>query len=601
MSETLRESAVRIRRFMEAGAQFGNYRLISRIGSGGMGEVWKAEDPRLRRTVAIKILPAESTGSEESNARFVREARTAAQLYHPNIATVHSIEEHDGRLFIVMEYVEGEPLSRAIRSGRLGEAEVAFIGKGVAAALAEAHAGGIVHRDIKPDNVILSGPRVKVLDFGIAKKYQTEEEASDEGGTFTDFRTQRGVILGTVQYMSPEQAMGKPLDGRSDIFSLGVMLYEASTGRLPFRGETVTDTLTRIIRDDPPDLRTSHPNLSRALADTIMKCLAKNRDLRFRDAREVASALDEVLAESRTGRRTTEDLPTAVSVSHDEVSMSRAKPVAETSEASAVAQRRHGPWPWIFATLLLVVLSVAGTVWYLTNVLRPAGTASAGVASPAAGSEPVVPDDVPDRPPGVPDAVTQESPPAAQAVNSGIEGRQVEEGTPPAEPPLDPLDGPGARPIPPEAAADATSSEKAEALTRRGFWLIGHGREGEGVEALRRATEIDPSKARAWLPIGIVALRRARAEDASNAFAAALRNAESLGPRDVELAMFGKAVADGDLAAMNEYCRSMPFDRDVAELRRLAHAAGAECGAPGPGPGRRRPGPPAGGPPKPNP
>jgi len=582
---------------MEAGQEFGSYKLIARIGAGGMGEVGKAEDPRLRRTVAIKILPSASADSSESNARFMREARTAAQLYHPNIATIHSIEEHEGRAFIVMEYVEGEPLSAAIRSGRLGEAEVAYIGKGVAEALAEAHARGIVHRDVKPENVIVSGQRVKVLDFGIAKKYQTEKDAMDEGETFTDFRTQRGVILGTVQYMSPEQAMGKALDGRSDVFSLGVVLYEAATGRLPFKGETVTDTLTRIIRDDAPDLRASHPNLEPRLAAAIMKCLAKERDARFRSAAELAGELDEVFSNLRTGRKTAADQPTAVSVRPDEPGPVTTARHSAAKMAPAVGQRVHSPWPWIFGTVVVVALSVAATTWYLTKVLRPNESERAGVpdATATAMAEPV-----PGREAGRKDGRDIVAATSGEAAGSddldrdpaGIRGR-----------PFDDLgvQDPGVGP--PEPETGAAPDDAARALARRGFWLIGQGREGEGVEALRRAIEMDPTLARVWIPIGVASLRRGLEDDAKKAFAAALEQPVELGPRERDLAEFGLAVAEGDVDQMTNACRSAPFDREFAELRRLAREAGADCGPPGhgaEGPPRRGPGPPGGVKPRPN-
>src|SRR5712691_4562135 len=245
-------------RMVRADENLGAYRLIERIGAGGMGEVWKAEDPRLGRTVAIKILPASISADAEALARMRREARTAAQLYHPNIATIHSIEEDGERLFIVMEYVAGEPLTKLIQRRAMSEADVCRVGRGVAEALAEAHEKGIVHRDIKPDNIIVNGQRVKVLDFGIAKRVGVESSTSESP---TAFMTQQGIIVGTVHYMSPEQALGKPLDARTDIFSLGVVLYQAATGRLPFHGETITETITQIVRDEPPDPATLNRSL----------------------------------------------------------------------------------------------------------------------------------------------------------------------------------------------------------------------------------------------------------------------------------------------------------------------------------------------------
>ena len=275
---------------LESNTTLGAYRLIEQIGAGGMGEVWKAEDTRLGRIVAIKILPPSVAADAEATARLRREARTAAQLNHPNIATIHSIEEAEGRLFIVMEFVDGEPLAKLIKRG-ISEAELCRIGRSVADALAEAHTKGIIHRDIKPDNVIVSGSRVKVLDFGIAK--QVGLTASTAEATTATFMTQQGMIVGTIHYMSPEQALGKSLDPRTDIFSLGVVLYEGATGRLPFHGETVTDTMTQIIRDEPREPLRVNPRISPGLNTIIQRCMRKNRDERFASAGDLGRALAE--------------------------------------------------------------------------------------------------------------------------------------------------------------------------------------------------------------------------------------------------------------------------------------------------------------------
>ncbi|MGZ8852849.1 MAG: serine/threonine-protein kinase [Thermoanaerobaculia bacterium] len=329
---------------LEAGQSLGSYRLIAQIGAGGMGEVWKAEDTRLGRIVAIKILPPKIANDSEAMGRMRREARTAAQLNHPNIATIHSFEQDGERLFIVMEFVEGEPLTALIARGPLQEAEVSRIGRGVADALAEAHAKGIVHRDIKPDNIIVSGTRVKVLDFGIAKRIGFEPMTSD---TPTAFVTQEGMIVGTIHYMSPEQALGKSIDARTDIFSLGVVLYEAATGRQPFKGETVTETITQIIRDEPPAPRRVNPAISPGLASIIQRCMRKNRDERFASASDLAAAL----AAPATATYT-----------------KPARPPAGRMPADQPAGRRRS-WPWIVAA---VVLLGAGVYSYRYHGAAPA-------------------------------------------------------------------------------------------------------------------------------------------------------------------------------------------------------------------------------------
>jgi serine/threonine protein kinase len=265
----------------------GSYRLISRLGAGGMGEVWRAEDTRLLRPVAIKILSEKIAQDPEWKARFMREARTVAQMNHPNIATIYSIEQEGETLFIAMELVEGESLATVLSRGPLPPREVARTISQVAEALAEAHEKGIVHRDVKPDNIIVAKRTVKVLDFGIAK--QTNPTAMD-----SKTLTQGGMIVGTPYYMSPEQALGKPVDSRSDIFSLGVVMYEALTGRRPFDGDTVTETMMNIIMNEPPDVGAVSPLTPRALADVVRRSLQKKPDQRFQTAGEMIDAMAKI-------------------------------------------------------------------------------------------------------------------------------------------------------------------------------------------------------------------------------------------------------------------------------------------------------------------
>src|SRR5438067_668033 len=261
----------------------GNYRLIDRLGAGGMGEVWRAEDTRLLRPVAIKILSERIANDPEWKARFLREARTIAQLNHPNIATIYSIEQEADKFFIAMELVEGESLAAVLAKGKLEPVEVVRIFRQVAEALAEAHDKGIVHRDIKPDNIMLGKRGVKVLDFGIAKQIT----ATTESPTLT----QAGLIVGTPFYMSPEQALGRPVDARSDLFSLGVVLYEALAGRRPFEGESVTETMMNIIMQEAPELSAVAPSLPPSLADVVNRALQKKPERRFGSAGEMVDAL----------------------------------------------------------------------------------------------------------------------------------------------------------------------------------------------------------------------------------------------------------------------------------------------------------------------
>ena len=267
----------------------GTYRLISMLGAGGMGEVWRAEDTRLLREVAVKILADHIANDPEWKARFLREARTIAQLNHPNIATIFAIEHEGEKVFIVMELIEGESLTNIMAArGAMEPREAVRISRQVAEALEEAHSKGIVHRDIKPDNVMVARRNVKVLDFGIAKQI---------GGAVTrdtPALTQGGMIVGTPYYMSPEQALGKTLDHRSDLFSVGVVLYEALAGHRPFAGETMTETMMHIIMTEPPDIGAVAPRVPRGLREVVGRCLQKHPDRRFGSAGELIEALDRI-------------------------------------------------------------------------------------------------------------------------------------------------------------------------------------------------------------------------------------------------------------------------------------------------------------------
>jgi serine/threonine protein kinase len=279
---------------LAAGVRLGVYEIVELVGSGGMGEVYRARDPRLGRDVAIKVLPAAFSTDEERLRRFEQEARAAAALNHPNILAVYDIGTGDGAPYVVSELLEGETLRDRLNAGGLPARKAIAVTVQIAHGLAAAHGKGIVHRDLKPENVFLVGDgRAKILDFGLAKL--TEREPAVSGLTAlptTPPDTLPGVVLGTIGYMSPEQVRGLPADHRSDIFSFGTILYELLSGQRAFRGETSADTMTAILKEDPPDLPSTDRRLPPALARIVDRCLEKAPAARFQSAEDLAFALE---------------------------------------------------------------------------------------------------------------------------------------------------------------------------------------------------------------------------------------------------------------------------------------------------------------------
>jgi serine/threonine protein kinase/tetratricopeptide (TPR) repeat protein len=348
---------------LERGGRFGPYEILGPLGAGGMGEVYAARDPRLRREVALKMLPGDTAEDPERLARFEREARAVAALNHPGIVTIHAIEEIEGRRVIVMERVSGCSLRSVLDAGELPLRRALEIAAEVADALSTAHERGVVHRDLKPANVMLSAEgRVKVLDFGLAKRV---DEGAGDSEAPTDTRTEEGLVVGTLPYMSPEQLRGQRVDARTDVFSLGVMLYEMAAGVRPFRGESRADLMSAILREDPRPLDTVRPGLPPRLLRLVERCLQKDPRRRVQAATDLRHQLQDLAEELQDETRSSPPPPLSGS------------PPSPPPEART--RRRN------LAALLagLGVLALGGVlVWQIPRLrTRPGATAPAPIRS----------------------------------------------------------------------------------------------------------------------------------------------------------------------------------------------------------------------------
>ena len=356
---------------LKTGQRFAHYEILRQIGAGGMGEVYLAKDEKLDRKVAIKLLNEEFSRHESNVQRFIQEAKAASSLNHPNILVIHEINVGDDANYIVSEFVEGKTLRKVIRTSNLKPSEMLDIAIQIAGALAAAHGANIVHRDIKPENIVVRPDGyVKVLDFGLAKLMQ-QNAVGLEDATAKQNQTAKGLIMGTVNYMSPEQAKGERVDPRTDIFSLGVVIYELIAGQTPFQGSSMSETFANLINAEPQPLSRYASNVQEELQRIVSKTLRKKKDERYQTIQDLHSDLktlrenlefDERLerSQSPTDKNATAILPATTGNVND-------RTVETSNNTTGQAKRLKPVWALAFVALLIAAVSAG---YYLLAVRK---------------------------------------------------------------------------------------------------------------------------------------------------------------------------------------------------------------------------------------
>jgi eukaryotic-like serine/threonine-protein kinase len=347
---------------LSAGTRLGPYEILSPIGSGGMGEVYRAKDTRLGRMVAVKVLSQDLSASPDVRQRFEREAQTISQLSHPHICALHDVGNQDGTEYLVMELLEGETLSDRLARGPLALEQTLRYGQEIADALDKAHRQGVVHRDLKPGNVMLTKTGVKLLDFGLAKAVDPSANVDLSASPTRQGLTQEGAILGTFQYMAPEQLEGREADARTDIFALGAVLYEMATGRKAYSGSNQASLISAILRDEPAPISQVRPMAPVALDRIVKTCVAKDPEDRWQSAGDVAKELRWIAEGSSSGSSAV--LP------------------------AAIVRRRGAPWFWLLAAGALAVAALLGFLLRRPPVTSPARTRRTNILLPERAARP---------------------------------------------------------------------------------------------------------------------------------------------------------------------------------------------------------------------